>query len=45
MNAISEICYHIPLIKSSLFSPKIALEYFSDSRDSYEEKGLENLAF
>tara|TARA_Y100000385_G_scaffold71704_1_gene72053 strand:+ start:10133 stop:13183 length:3051 start_codon:yes stop_codon:yes gene_type:complete len=39
MNLRSEIGYHFPLIKSSIFSPKISLEYFSDNSDAYEETG------
>jgi uncharacterized protein with beta-barrel porin domain len=45
MNARSEVGYHFNVIKSSLFSPKIALEYFIDNRDKYEETGSENVAF
>ena len=45
MSFRSEIGYNINFIKSSIFSPKISLEYFSDERDSYKEEGSENSAF
>jgi hypothetical protein len=45
MSFRSEIGYNINFIKSSIFTPKISLEYFADERDSYEEKGSENSAF
>ena len=45
MNFRSELGYHIPFVKSSILSPKIALEYFSDTRDSYNETGSNSAAF
>jgi len=43
-SAKSEIGYHYNIIKSSILSPKISLEYFIDNRDSYEEYGSDNAA-
>lgn len=35
----TEIGYNFPFLSSSIFSPNIAIEYFLDQRDAYQESG------